>query len=82
MQAIYTARRQKLLENKPENTMVVIFSGRAPMKSLDESYPFAVDRNFFYLTGIERENMILVLRKELAARRCTSSRMTKCWPNG
>ena len=64
MQAIYTARRQKLLENKPENTMVVIFSGRAPMKSLDESYPFAVDRNFFYLTGIERENMILVLRKD------------------
>lgn len=64
MQAIYSARRQKLLENKPANSMVVIFSGRAPMKSLDEAYPFDVDRNFFYLTGIERENMILVMRKD------------------
>ena len=33
------------------------------MKSLDASYPFFVDRNFYYLTGIDRENMILLLRK-------------------
>ena len=33
------------------------------MKSQDEAYPFSVDRNFYYLTGIERENMILVLKK-------------------
>lgn len=36
------------------------------MKSLDAAYPFAVDRNFFYLTGIERENMILLLQKNAA----------------
>lgn len=63
MKEIYKARRQHLLENKSENTAVVIFSGSAPMKSQDESYPFSVDRNFYYLTGIERENMILLLRK-------------------
>ena len=63
MKAIYEARRQRLMENKSENTAVVIFSGIAPMKSQDEAYPFAADRNFFYLTGIERENMILVMRK-------------------
>ena len=63
MKEIYQARRQRLLENKKENTAVVIFSGAAPMKSQDEAYPFAVDRNFYYLTGIERENMILLLRK-------------------
>ena len=63
MKDIYVARRKQLLENKNENTAVVIFSGAAPMKSQDEAYPFAVDRNFFYLTGIERENMILVMRK-------------------
>jgi Xaa-Pro aminopeptidase len=34
------------------------------MKSLDAAYPFEVDRNFFYLTGIQRENMILVLKKD------------------
>ena len=63
MKDLYTARRKQLLENKKENTAVVIFSGSAPMKSQDEAYPFAVDRNFYYLTGIERENMILVMRK-------------------
>ena len=63
MKDIYISRRKQLLENKKENTAVVIFSGNAPMKSQDEAYPFSVDRNFFYLTGIERENMILVMRK-------------------
>jgi Xaa-Pro aminopeptidase len=57
------ARREALMADKPAPGMVCIFSGSAPMRSLDESYPFSVDRNFYYLTGIDRENMILVLRK-------------------
>ena len=63
MKDTYISRRKQLLADKKENTAVVIFSGAAPMKSQDEAYPFSVDRNFFYLTGIERENMILVMRK-------------------
>ena len=63
MNSILKTRREKLLENKQGPCMVCIFSGSAPMKSADEAYPFSVNRNFFYLTGIERENMILVLRK-------------------
>ena len=63
MHEIYKARRQRVMADKQENTAVVIFYGMAPMKSQDEAYAFAVDRNFFYLTGIERENMILVMRK-------------------
>ena len=63
MSSILNARRAKLLENKQGPCMICIFSGRAPMRSMDEAYPFCVDRNFYYLTGIERENMILVLRK-------------------
>ena len=51
------------MENKQGPCLVCIFSGAAPMKSLDAVYPFYVDRNFYYLTGIERENMILMLRK-------------------
>ncbi len=63
MSEIFKSRRAKLLEGKQAPCMVCIFSGSAPMKSLDEAYPFAVDRNFYYLTGIEKENMILVVRK-------------------
>jgi len=63
MKDTYMARRNRLLEDKKENTAVVIFSGSVPMKSQDEAYAFSVDRNFYYLTGIQRENMILVMRK-------------------
>ncbi|MBQ9950580.1 MAG: aminopeptidase P family protein [Clostridia bacterium] len=63
MNEAYKIRRAKLLENKQGPCMVCIFSGTAPMKSADEAYPFSVNRNFFYLTGIQRENMILTLRK-------------------
>lgn len=62
----FQTRRQTLLEGKQAPCMVCIFSGTAPMKSLDAAYPFSVDRNFFYLTGLNKENMILVLRKTTA----------------
>ena len=63
MNEIYLQRRNALLQSKEGPCMICIFSGSAPMKSLDSSYPFYVDRNFYYLTGIDRENMILLLRK-------------------
>lgn len=66
MAKMYADRREKLMENKQGPCMICIFSGSAPMKSLDAAYPFDVDRNFFYLTGIQRENMILVLKKNYA----------------
>ena len=63
MKETYITRRAKLMQNKQGPCLVCVFSGTAPMKSLDAAYPFFVDRNFYYLTGIERENMILLLRK-------------------
>ncbi|MDU3350548.1 MAG: aminopeptidase P family protein, partial [Clostridium sp.] len=35
----------------------------APKKTADEKYPFTPNRNFYYLTGIDEENHILVLSK-------------------
>jgi Xaa-Pro aminopeptidase len=64
MKEIYAKRREALLVAMEGPCIVCVFSGQAPMKSLDASYPFAVDRNFFYLTGIERENMILMLKSK------------------
>ena len=65
MNSVYRQRRERLMEPLQGPCMVCIFSGSAPMKSLDEAYPFAVDRNFFYLTGIDRERMVLVLKKNV-----------------
>ena len=66
MNTVYIERRQRLMANKQGPCVICVFSGRAPMKSLDAAYPFEVDRNFFYLTGIARENMILLLQKNAA----------------
>lgn len=63
MKDVFAKRRQALMESLSGPCVLCVFSGHAPMKSLDSAYPFEVDRNFFYLTGIQRENMILVLKK-------------------
>jgi len=59
----YQLRREKLIESMADDSLLLVFSGEAPLRSADETYPFCVDRNFFYLTGIERENMVLLLQK-------------------
>lgn len=63
MMSEYAQRREKLFNLMEENSIAIIGSGVAPMKSLDESYEFFVDRNFYYLTGIDTENAILLLAK-------------------
>lgn len=59
----YSNRRNKLMNLLQDNSMLILFSGKAPYRSNDEVYPFCVDRNFYYLTGLEAENMILVLSR-------------------
>ncbi len=59
----FTQNRQRLAERMPQNSIAVLFAGKAPCKRGDEYYPFSPDRNFYYLTGIEREDMIFVLAK-------------------
>lgn len=68
MKESYQLRRKALLNDKQGPCMICIFSGTAPMRSADEAYPFSVDRNFYYLTGIERENMILMLYKDFSGK--------------
>lgn len=59
----FANRRVRLMESVEDRSMVVLFSGNQVMKSEDEEYPFDVNRSFYYFTGIDREGMILVLRK-------------------
>lgn len=63
MNHVYQERRNRILEQITPPGMAVIFSGAAPMRSADAEYAFSVDRNFYYLTGIDRPNMALVLKK-------------------
>lgn len=52
-------RNRKNLGESIEEGIIVIFAGKAPYKSADETYPFTPNRNFYYLTGIEEEQIKL-----------------------
>lgn len=60
---LYSKRRNEVIEAMQENSAMLIFSGKAIMKSEDEAYDFDVNRNFYYLTGLENEDMVLMLKK-------------------
>ena len=42
---------------------MILYSGIENHISLDAYFPFEVNRQFYYLTGINRKNVILVLHK-------------------
>ena len=55
--------RKKYLDIVNENSVTILFSGHSYQKSADQDYPFSVNRNFYYLSGINQANVILVLVK-------------------
>ena len=59
----YKTRRTRVMEAMPQGSLALFFSGKAPVRSLDEAYPFSVNRNFYYLTGLDREAMTRALIK-------------------
>lgn len=62
-QSFFQRNRIKLAERLQEDSVVVLFAGKAPLKRGDEYYPFSPDRNFYYVTGVEREHCVFVLVK-------------------
>ena len=60
---MFKSRREKLAAMLPDNALLFVLSGKEVYSIGDEMYPFAVDRNFYYLTGIDRPNMTYVLSK-------------------
>lgn len=63
MNEIWKKNREKLLARMEMFSAAVLFAGKAPIKRGDENYPFSPDRNFYYVTGIEREDASFFWRK-------------------
>jgi Xaa-Pro aminopeptidase len=61
---MYSERRKALSKALDNHSTVLLFSGTAPHKSEDVDYTYTPNRNFYYLTGITRPNMILMLTKQ------------------
>lgn len=59
----YQGNRARLYETLEEGTLLLMFAGRAPRKTGDEYYPFFGNRNFVYLTGLNREHFVLMAVK-------------------
>lgn len=60
----YKNRRDRVLEQMAEHSALILFSGVELHDSLDAYANFEANRHFFYLTGLRRERMILVMVKE------------------
>ena len=58
----YRIRRENAFHPIGKDAMLVLYSGEAVPCSMDACYPFEANHHFFYLTGLRRENMALVLR--------------------
>ncbi len=57
----FEERRKKTYEKMAEQSVLILFSGIPSHVSADEYAPFQASRNFFYLTGLRREQMILMM---------------------
>jgi Xaa-Pro aminopeptidase len=61
MASIYQDNRRHLIENLNPYSLVILYAGEAPLKSGSEYFPFCVNKNFYYMTGINLAGAILVL---------------------
>ena len=59
----FIERRKNVSEKMTEQSVLILFSGIELHVSADEYAPFEANRHFFYLTGLRRERMILVMDK-------------------
>ncbi len=56
-------RRSLYASKVIEPSLSLFFSGKAPQRSADQNYLFSVNRNFYYLTGIDQQNVVLLIAK-------------------
>lgn len=59
----YSKNRARLEGSIEDNSALFLFGGAAPNKLGDEAYGFAPQRNFYYMTGIDRQNVIYFMYK-------------------
>jgi len=61
---VFISHRDEFLIQMTSPSFALFFSGEAPHKTQDQTYIYTPNRNFYYLTGLQRENFILVLIKD------------------
>jgi Xaa-Pro aminopeptidase len=62
-QQLFIKNRQKFVEQMDDYSVAILFAGEAKHRTADQEFEFVPNRNFFYLTGIDRQDFILVITK-------------------
>ncbi len=55
--------RERLKDRIEDNSVVILFSGKAPHKSTDQFYAYEPQRNFYYVTNLQAPNLIFMMIK-------------------
>ncbi len=56
----FVLRREKLVKELKDDSLLVLYSGPLYHKTADQNLPFAVNRNFYYLVGLEQDDIYYV----------------------
>lgn len=60
----FIKRREAFAKEMNKNSFALLYSGKAAHKTRDQYYPFTVSKNFYYLTGLQRQNFTLLILNE------------------
>ena len=61
---IFEARRAKVASNMEENSILLLSSSHIVSRNNDTTFPFRQDSNFYYLTGFEEPDSVLMLKSD------------------
>ena len=67
----YAANRRRFFRQMEEGSLLLLFSGTPVPQSADSCYPFYVNRNFYYMTGVNAAGAVLLMAKNSSAPRET-----------
>lgn len=65
----FSNNREDFVKNLNENEYAVTWAGEAPVICADNIYDFSINRNFYYLTGLDRELYILFIGKNSSGKK-------------
>ena len=59
----FTQRRKQFIQQMPSNSIALFAAAKEVTRSNDTEYPFCQNKNFYYLTGFNEPDAVLVLIK-------------------
>lgn len=59
----YRHNRSRLFDIMDDHSIIILYSNHLMDMTCDEQFPFEVNKNFYYFTGINQDNVYLVMAK-------------------